>query len=321
MKNNLLKDFLSRFGVPVFLVLCLIIVQLLNRNVGILRFSNLMLVLQQSVTLILLSFGLSLIMIGGETDLSIAGVMGFIGAVFVTCINHNLGLLAAIVISIGAALVVSSFNGLIVGKYGYSSFLVTIATMFITSGMQYAFTNGLTVWFDDKSITKVSEINIIGIPLFIFIAFIVTVIYYVFIYHTKLGFNIRVVGENSKVADEVGINTKLVKIIIFVIAAIFYGIAGVIEPLRVSGSVLYAGNTFLLPAMAACFLGSTMFVPGKVNVFGTLFSAFFLSFILNILTFLGVKYFYVNLIQGMLLIVSVVLANIKNRSIKQQLMA
>ena len=320
MKNNLLKNFLSRFGVPVFLLLCLIIVQMLNRNVGILRFSNLMLVFQQSVTLILLSFGLSLIMIGGETDLSIAGVMGFIGAVFVTCINHNLGLFNAIVLSIGAALLVSSFNGFIVGKFGYSSFLVTIATMFITSGLQYAFTNGLTVWFDDKSITRVSETHILKLPLFIFIALAATVLYYIFIYHTKWGFNIRVVGENSKVADEVGINTKLVKVIIFVIAAIFYGIAGVIEPLRVSGSVLYAVNTFLLPAMAACFLGSTMFVPGKVNVFGTLFSAFFLSFILNILTFLGVKYFYVNLIQGMLLIVSVVLANINNRSIKQQLM-
>jgi len=65
----------------------------------------------------------------------------------------------------------------------------------------------------------------------------------------------------------------------------------------------------------------TMFVPGKVNVFGTLFSAFFLSFILNILTFLSVKYFYVNLVQGGLLIVAVVIANINNRSIKQQLMA
>ena len=320
MKNNLLRNFLSRFGVPVFLLLCLIIVQMLNRKVGILSFSNLVLVLQQSVTLILLSFGLSLIMIGGETDLSIAGVMGFIGAVFVTCINHHFALWTAVAISIAAALLVSFFNGFIVGKLGYSSFLVTIAAMFITSGMQYAFTNGLTVWFEDKSITKISEVHIVGIPLYIFIAFVATVIYYVMIYHTKWGFNVRVVGENSKASDEVGINTKFVKIMIFVMAALFYGIAGVIEPLRVSGSVLYAGNTFLLPAMAACFLGSTMFVPGKVNVIGTLFSAFFLSFILNILTFLNVKYFYVNLIQGMLLIVSVVIANIKNRSIKQQLM-
>jgi ribose transport system permease protein len=321
MKNTLLKDFLPRFGVPAFLLFCLLIVQLLNRGLGLLSASNLMLVFQQSVTLILLSFGLSLVMIGGETDMSIAGVMGFIGAVFVTCINQNLGLGISIAISITASLVVAAFNGFIVGKFGYSSFLVTIATMFITSGMQYRFSNGLTVWFADKSIKNLSEIHILGIPLFIFVILIAGVIYYILIYHTKWGFNVRIVGENSKAADEVGINTKLVKVMIFVVASIFYGIAGVIEPLRVSGSVLYAGNTFLLPAMAACYLGSTMFVPGKVNVLGTLFSAFFLSFILNILTFLSVKYFYVNLVQGGLLIVSVVIANIKNRSIKQQIMA
>ena len=104
---------------------------------------------------------------------------------------------------------------------------------------------------------------------------------------------------------------------IFVLAAIFYGIAGVIEPIRVSGSVIYAGNAMLLPAMAACYMGSTMFVPGKVNVAGTFFSAIFLSFILNILTLLGVRYYFVALIQGSLLILSVVISNIKNRSIKQ----
>jgi ribose transport system permease protein len=317
MRDNVLKNLLSKFGVPVFFVLCLLVTQALNGDKGILSASNLTMVSQQSVTLILLSFGLSLIMMGGETDLSIQGSIGFIGAVFVTCINSNVGFFAAIALTIVASVSIGIVNGVIVGKLKYSSFLVTVATMFITSGLQYAFSNGLTVWFADKSITRISEKTVLGIPIFIVLVIVITIIYYIIIYHTKWGFNVRVVGENATAADEVGINTKLVKIMIFIIAGFFYAIAGFIEPIRVSGSVLYSGSTFLLPTMAACYLGSTMFVPGRVNVLGTLLSAFFLSFILNILTLLSVKYYFVNLIQGLLLIFSVVISNIKNRSIKQ----
>ena len=317
MKNNLIKGLLSKLGVPGFLILCLFITQLLNSEVGILRVSNLRLVFQQSAVLILVSLGLSLVMIGGETDLSIAGSIGFIGAIFVTCVESQLGLWVAITMTIVASLLIGVFNGFIVSKLGYSSFLVTIATMFVTMGLQNVFTGGLTVWIKDSSIINLGTTTILGIPVFIFVFFAVAIIHYILVYHTKWGFNVRVVGENPTAANEVGIDTKLVKFLIFVVAAIFYGIAGVIESIRVSGSVIYSGQAMLLPAMAACYLGSTMFIPGKVNVAGTLFSALFLSFILNILTLLSVRYYFVTLIQGLLLIVAVVISNMKNRSIKQ----
>jgi ribose transport system permease protein len=274
-------------------------------------------VFQQSSVLILLSLGLSLVMIGGETDLSIAGSIGFIGAVFVVSIQAQLGLWAAAALSFAAALSVGLINGFFVGILGYSSFMVTVAVMFSTLGLQNAFTKGLTVWIKDKSILSLNESDILGIPSFIFIVFVVAIIYYILIYHTRWGFNVRVVGENSTAANEVGINTKFVKFMIFVLASLFYGIAGIIEPIRVSGSVIYSGQTMLLPAMAACYMGSTMFVPGRVNVVGTFFSALFLNFILNILTLLSVRYYFVTLTQGLLLIAAVVISNMKNRSIKQ----
>lgn len=317
MRNSISKNLLSKFGVPVFLLACLFITQLFNPDIGILRASNLMMVFQQSAVPILLSLGLSLIMIGGETDLSIAGSMGFTGAVFVACINADLGFWIAAALTVGASLLIGLVNGVIVGGLGYSSFLVTISTMSVTLGLQYRFSNGLTSWIVDKSITGISETMVLGLPVFIFIAFVIAVVYYILVYYTKPGFNVRVVGENPAVANEVGTNTRLIKAVIFILASIFYGIAGIIEPLRVSGSVLYSGQTMLLPAMAACYMGSTMFVPGRVNVAGTIFSALFLGFIPNILTLLNVRYYFVTLIQGSLLIIAVVLSNMRDRSIKQ----
>jgi len=320
VRNSVAKNLLSRFGVPVFLLLCLYIttfVHKLNTGIDILSGSNLMMVFQQSTVPILLSLGLSLIMIGGETDLSIAGSIGFTGAVFVASINADLGFWTASALTVAASVLIGVVNGAIVGRLGYSSFLVTISTMSVTLGLQYRFSNGLTAWIADKSIMGISETTVLGLPVFIFIALIIAVVYYVLVYYTKPGFSLRVVGENPAVANEVGTNTRLIKALVFVLASIFYGIAGIIEPLRVAGSVLYSGQTMLLPAMAACYLSSTMFVPGRVNVAGTIFSALFLTFIPNIMTLLNVRYYFVTLIQGLLLIIAVVLSNIRDRSIKQ----
>jgi ribose/xylose/arabinose/galactoside ABC-type transport system permease subunit len=317
VKNNFLKELLSKWGVPLFLVFSLLITQLLYRDVGILKASNIDLVLQQSAVPIILALGLSLIMIGGEIDLSIAGSIGLSGSLFVTCMKSGIGLGASIALTIAATVVVGLLNGLLVGKLGFSSFLVTVSTMFVTLGLQNTVSGGMTVWLTDASVTGLSKLRLLGIPVFIVIFLVMAIVYYFFIYHTKWGFNVRVVGENSIAADEVGINTQLVKIMIFVLAGVFYGVAGIIEPIRVSGSVLYSGQMMLLPAMAACYLGSTMFIPGRVNVGGTLFSALFLSSILNILTLLNVRYYFVALIQGLVIIVAVIISNIRNRSIKQ----
>ena len=319
MKKSYLKDILSKFGVPVFFILLLVIVQLLNSDIGILRASNLLLVFQQASVFILLALGLSVVMIGGETDLSIAGAMGFTGAVFVTAIRAEYGLWPAVALTILASLFIGVVNGILVGRFRYPSFLVTLATMFFTLGLQNAFTNGLTIWIEDRTITRLDETLIMGIPIFMFLSIVVAVIYYFLVYFTRWGFNIRVVGENSNAADEVGLGTKYYKFLIFVVAALFYGIAGVIEPIRVSGSVIYSGQAMLLPAMTACFLGSTMFVPGKVNVAGTFFAAFLLSLIINVLTLLGIRFSIITLFQGLLLLGAVALSNIHNRSVKQNL--
>jgi ribose/xylose/arabinose/galactoside ABC-type transport system permease subunit len=69
--------------------------------------------------------------------------------------------------------------------------------------------------------------------------------------------------------------------------------------------------------MAASFLGSSMFYPGRVNLIGTFVGSIFMGFILNFLTILGIKFYFVPLTQGILLLLGVGVATMRNRSIKQ----
>jgi ribose transport system permease protein len=184
-------------------------------------------------------------------------------------------------------------------------------------GVQRGLTNGRAVWIDSQEVLGIATMQILGVPFPAIILIISFLVYFIIIDYSNAGFKLKVIGENIEAAKEVGIKTMRIKWMGFIFASLCFGIAGVIEPLRSSGGVIDSGWALFVPSLAACFLGTTMFEPGRVNPLGTLISALFLSLIINFLTQIGIVYYFINLVQGFLLLTAVSLSSIKNRSIKQ----
>jgi len=309
-------DYLARFATVAVLLLFILLAQLIFSDLPLLSWSNLMNIAAQATVLSLVAFGLSITMMCGEIDLSYVGSLGLLGTVFVLLLDSVGGLTAALVV-IGLSLVIGTLNGLFVSKWKYSSFLATLSMMFIMMGLQRGLTNGRAVWIDDKGVLEVASMQILSVPFPAIILIISFVVYYFIIVYSNAGFKLKVIGENIKAAKEVGIKTMRIKWLAFIFASLCFGIAGVIEPLRSSGGVIDSGWALFVPSLAACFLGTTMFEPGRVNPLGTLISALFLSLVINFLTQIGIVYYFINLILGFLLLLAVGLSSIKNRSIKQ----
>jgi ribose/xylose/arabinose/galactoside ABC-type transport system permease subunit len=309
-------DYLARFGTVAVLLLFLFLAQLIFSDLPLLSWSNLMNIAAQATVLSLVAFGLSITMMCGEIDLSYVGSLGLLGTVFVMLLDSVNGLIAALVV-IGISLIIGILNGVFISKWKYSSFLATLSMMFIMMGLQRGLTNGRAVWIDNKDVLAVASMQILSVPFPAIILIISFVVFFIFIVYSNAGFKLKVIGENIDAAKEVGIKTQRIKWWAFIFAALCFGIAGVIEPLRSSGGVIDSGWALFVPSLAACFLGTTMFEPGRVNPLGTLISALFLSLIINFLTQIGIVYYFINLILGFLLILAVGLSSIKNRSIKQ----
>jgi ribose/xylose/arabinose/galactoside ABC-type transport system permease subunit len=309
-------DFLAKFGTVAVLLVFILLMQLIFSDLPLLSWANLMNIASQATVLSLVAFGLSIVMMCGEIDLSYVGSLGLLGTVFVLLLDSVNGLAAAMMV-IGLSLAIGILNGLVISIFKYSSFLATLSMMFIMMGLQRGLTNGLAVWIYDKEVLAVASMQIFSVPFPAIILVISFVVYFFFIVYTIAGFKLKVIGENIEAAKEVGIKTQRIKLWAFIFAALCFGIAGVIEPLRSSGGVIDSGWSLFVPSLAACFLGTTMFEPGRVNPLGTLISAMFLSLIINFLTQIGVVYYFINLILGFLLLLAVGLSSIKNRSIKQ----
>jgi len=309
-------DYLAKFGTVAILLLFILLAQLIFSDLPLLSWSNLMNIAAQATVLSLVAFGLSITMMCGEIDLSYVGSLGLLGTVFVMLLDSVNGLIAALIV-IGLSLIIGVLNGVFISKWKYSSFLATLSMMFIMMGLQRGLTNGRAVWIDNKEVLGVASMQILSVPFPAIILIISFIIYYFFIIYSNAGFKLKVIGENIEAAKEVGIKTMRIKWLAFIFASLCFGIAGVIEPLRSSGGVIDSGWALFVPSLAACFLGTTMFEPGRVNPLGTLISALFLSLIINFLTQIGIVYYFINLILGFLLLLAVGLSSIKNRSIKQ----
>ena len=96
--------------------------------------------------------------------------------------------------------------------------------------------------------------------------------------HTPVGRYLHSVGSNPQSARLVGLNVPRLVGLSFVLSGFLAGVAGVLLVARQGGGNPGLGQTFVLPAFAAAFLGATAFKPGRFNVGGTVLVVFLVAF-------------------------------------------
>ena len=316
--NAKLNQFLQKYAMPIVLVALVLILQAVSGNKNLLSFENIRTVMLQASVLGFISLGLSFVMIAGETDISFAGTLGLMSSAFTILIMRGwkfFPALAAIII-IGAA--IGAAIELLVNYAGFSGFIISIGFMFMGLGIERSFNEGVTIWLKEQSVQDIGRLEFGGIYVFGWVFVLLYIAAYVAVQKTKFGFDLRIIGENAAAGIEAGVNKTRRKTASFIIAGLLFALGGMAEPIRYGGSIVGAGQGYLLPALAACYLGSTMFSPGRINIAGTFVGTVFMILISNFMQLLSIVYYYTPLVQGIVLIIAVGISVIKNKGEIQQ---
>ena len=295
---------------PIGLLALVLVLQLIFPSVPLFSALNIKYILLEIASVAVASLGLSYIMMGGEGDLSFAGMFSVLSVVFAVISNARDSFWLSLASVMVIALAVNFFIATLVTRLGFSSFIVSIAIMFMANGIEKAFHQQTTL-ITDPAILSFSTIEF-GLPLVVWLVFAVYLGSYFLVNRTHFGFSLRVVGENRNAAAEAGINGKHMKVLAYIIAALLLALAASIESTRV-GAINQQGMFYMLPVFAACYLGSSMFVPGRINVLGTLVGALFLGVIEKFMNMISLESYLVAIVQGVVLIVAVGLVAFKNR--------
>lgn len=276
---------------------------------------NMSTILGSQAVLVVLTFALLIPLTTGDYDLSVAANLTF-SAMLVSILNVNEGW------AIGPAILFALAVGATIGAInGALTILVGIESIIVTLGMG-TFVNGVVLWVSSSqtvsgvSTTLVDAVivkEVLSIPLgFYYGLALCFVLWYVFDF-TPMGRRLLVVGRNRRVAQLNGVRVGRMRWGALIGSGTIAALAGVLYAGTIGGADPASGNTFLLPAFAAAFLGTTTIYPGRFNPWGSLVAVYFLVTGITGLQLLGIDSFVQNLFYGGALIVAVVFSQLARR--------
>jgi ribose transport system permease protein len=305
---------LARFGVLGAFVVSCVVFGLLSPGTFVTS-ANLTAILTQASPLAVVAFGLTVVLAMRDFDLSIGAMAGLAGAVSVALMSQQgVSWPIAVLIALGVAVVTGTANGILTAYAGASSFVITLAAGTILTGVEYTITGQKTLFENvPEGFVNIGQGTVLGIRYLIVVAFVVFVLAWLLLDKTEVGRRMRAVGGNPEAAHLAGIDVRRLRLIGFVIVALCAAVAGLLLTAQAGSSSPNQGTALLLPAFAAAFLGSASFQPGEFNAQGTLLGVLFLAVIQNGLTILSASPSVINLVQGAVLILAVLLTRLGRR--------
>jgi len=263
-----------------------------------------------AITLILAALGETFVLLIGGIDLSIAGVISLTNSFSALyMLDSGMSIISVSFICMLMGLGIGLLNGFIIQKFNIQPFIVTFSTWFICGGLAY-----LVLPKDGgkppATFTKTLTANIGGKVNIALVIIIILIIIWLWFKKTKLGIYLYAVGSNAKAASLNGINVFGVKMFAYGISGLLAALAGWYRTAIAGAGSPTAGESFFNQAIAASVIGGTLLTGGKGGAIGTIFGAFVLKMIADILVFAGVSSYWSTLFQGILLIAAVLVSTI-----------
>ena len=274
----------------------------------------------QSVLLVL-ALGLIIPLRAGDYDLSVANTLGF-SAMVVALLNvrHDWNVWLAVGAAILAGVAIGFINGLIVVKFDIDPFIVTLGIGTIVLGLTFFISGSQTISGIDRSLTDVVLSRPIGsIPVSVYYAIGLCVMVWYLFDRTAYGQRLLFVGQSKDVARLNGINVARSRWVALVASGGIAALAGAAHAGTTASADTVSAGAFLLPAFAACFLGSTAIKIGRFNPWGTLIAVYFLVTGITGLQLLGAQQYIQQLFYGSALVISVIASQlVKRRALRRR---
>jgi rhamnose transport system permease protein len=259
----------------------------------------------------LMALPLTMIIIAGEIDLSIASILGLTSALLGWLWNAGwpLELIFPTVLVAGA--LAGALNGLLVTRLGLPSLAVTIGTLALYRGLAFVILGDQAVADFPASYTRYGTTPIPGteVPYPMALFAVLAVVFAVVLHATPFGRSVFAIGANQEAAFFSGIRVRRTKFILYVLSGAMSGLAGIVYTLRFASARADNGAGLELAVVAAVLLGGVSIFGGKGTLGGVVAAVFLLGGIRSALILNDVSNDILNVVTGLLLIGSVIAPN------------
>lgn len=259
---------------------------------------NLINILNQQVSLVMVTVGQVLVILTAGLDLSVGSVVSMTTAI----VSHDIPF--AVPLAIAAALTVGLVNALGILRFGVHPILMTLSTMTAVQGIALLVRpipgGQVPSWMKDYAAAQW-----LGLPLPVWCAALVVVAASLVISHSRFGLHLMATGASLQSAHLGGVATGRVILVAYMLSALFACFGGLNLAARLASGDPLVGNAFAIDSIAATALGGTQLSGGLGGVAGPVTGVLFLALLGNGLNLLNISTYYQMIIKGALLIVAV----------------
>jgi ribose transport system permease protein len=270
--------------------------------------ANFTLMTGEAGILLLTALGATLVVVAGSVDLSVGSTILLTGALLAEWINNvtaSLGMAILLTLAIGVG--VGLLNGLVFAYGKVPSFITTLGTLSVLSGIGLAILDGQSITFTSNSvdnlaigqlIPSVQNAALVAVGVFAVVWFLAR--------RTTFGLYIYAMGGNEVVVRLAGVNVRRIKLLVMILSAVTAAIAGLLLAGQLSSGSPTLGTNSLLNSIAAIVVGGTAISGGVGGVERTALGVLILTVLSDGLDQMGVNTFVQTSISGAVIIVAAV---------------
>ena len=289
-------------------VVVLLVIYLSFASPYFLTAGNLTVVGRQIALALIISVGMTFVILIGGIDLSVGSAVALVSVLTGEfMVTMGIPPVLAILFALAGGAIVGLVNGIINAYVGIPSFVVTLGMLAVARGLSLGITGGSTISGFPAGFLFLGQGAFLGIPIPVWVAVVIAIIAHIVLTRTTFGRHIYFVGSNEEAAKLSGIRVRRVKIAVFMISASLASVSGILETARLSVGQPAAGNGYELLAIGAAVIGGASLFGGVGGILGTALGTSLLLLIQNALILLGISAYWQQVFSGVIIVAAVAL--------------
>jgi ribose transport system permease protein len=268
--------------------------------------ANVLNVLRQASLIFLLAAGLTLVILCGGFDLSVAANLTLSACLAAGVIKSGLSPWLGVATALACSTAAGALNGLAVTLLRLPPFLATYAMLWILQGLAFHYMGGQEIFGFPPAFRALGTGFLFGVPVPVYLMAAVLIATTIFTRSTNIGQEIYAIGANSEAARLSGIPVRRRQMLVYMLSGLMSGIAAVVFLARVNAADSGMGEPLLLPVIAAVLIGGTSLFGGVGSVSGTVLGSIILALVINGMNLLDIPAQWQPLFVGVVLLAAVI---------------